>query len=1643
MQNLFEHTVQPLGLTTSPVEDLALEVTDAFEKIQSIVATDPYMIKTFKDAIGSPMFVSLKQHAINKTITESHNILDTESTIVLENVPDKDSISVYYISTLTGDIVNLVGVGNNNDFTAKDQFKAEGKLLKLNVNIPESKSTVFTVTYHTTTFSLNNKKILPNVIKDSDNSWTYTPENLTSDSFQIILKSNLSNRLDEFKSDLNKDILFFKSTNLNDWLPIEVNSYTIVENTVTINTETIVDPNSKVVMFINNTSISELLDSLYKEFIEHDHSSSNVTKNIDVKDIVNRVVNKNNISYTSDHVPNYSFPQYFNREGYNPNIDSVYENSILGDVFISRLLSNDGTKYKGLDTDSNKLIFGDPELGHYFKYNRQADALDLSSNNLSNGLNIKTIDQAKYGLRLNNSKLASLTTSLKIMPENNIVEIIANKPTDKTLLVVDNFNSSGTSTLNSAVIKDFTINKVKFTENTDKVALDVVQADPLNSTGVLNINVPTNIKEANIKDLKITGTVRQANADIDSLVLGHVDYHKNDTSDVDVTSSVPEAYVKYNVDLKSKKFYSDSMTVGTIHLDKNSDPLNKGLIVWSSDPSSDVNITAKTTIKNLSTEVLNTEDILALEGNIDSLKSSEIAVGGINFKKDKDDNLTINSGISDKKVIINSPVEFKNITTGLDSKVTLTTVTSEVLNIGNHSISKDNVNTLLSPLSPDAVFNINSKTKISDATLDKVLIKSGDVESLSIGGNKLESKDGVATLSGNSTLAIQSKVEMSSAHIEDLSADNLYSLKSDIDELSIGGITFKENSNKDLIIQSNTPAKIIDIKSPVTVNEISIKKSTIVESILINTEATSIKLGGIILQKELGSTNAKIGRNDTESILKITTPTEISELSLEALNVTETTNLNKVNFKELKFNNYIFKEENGALTLSEKDNKIFTIKSPLIITKGVATNFSSNFYTLYNGDKLGVDSENYISNEDGKLTFNHKKAFNLIGSGKTSGVNFSLSKENLPSVKQYISSNSGVGGVETEKNMFIETDLTSGTYFLKPVNQKVNYNGVVFGFNDSTAEKNISDLTKWFRSDIFVGKIESSSLTALPSEKGKKNGIAIGDTRISVIGADSSCPSGLTVIESQEGIHLVKPISGNDTSCTNLTYQEVSTGSLLVKGDLSVDGSSTVTEDLLVSGTLACSNIVSNEDAELNNILVSGNAEILGTTIFGSDVTFKNEITLSNDLKANSKIMAKSLEISLNSRFGKSLEIGDSLDVASDVAIGGGLAVKDSITSDSIIKSESVNTGRLATQELTVNGNTSLVGTATVQGKLVSQNGLIVSGNIDSNNSLTVRESLTTNTLFTIKDATVRGKFTAMDSADIYGNNITLGTEDTLVQVNGKIQFNTKNDIVFNSPVRIYNSLKIIENAEIVGLLKNSGGVEIGSFLNVNGKVVVESDSIFESSVTMKSAVISSNLEVDNSVIANNITSESIVVSSAATVANLSITKSLAMAIDTTLSGGASRFTSLNLTDSEAINNISGDLTVAKDANLIRNVFVGQKAIFGTDGTVIDSDKVDVKDGTLVGKSVKTSEILGLGTLQAPPSLLVSKNPVVNQIGNSVAGRQFVKIENFVSDGICLFNSPVIMDTLIFKDLIYMGDSSDASSGLLGLDIIARKAVYG
>ena len=1314
MNELFQHTVQPIGSSTSPVEDLALEVSDAFNKISERLDIHPNIITSYKEAIGNPIFKNLKQHKITKQVTETHNILETESNIVLENIPDISSLSLSYLYNSNN--INLTEVNNLSDFTAYDQYKIEGKVITLNVKVQPGSSIAITVIYNCTTFDLNNEKILPNVFKKETGEWYLTATQTSESSYELDYNTNISDSLNNHIADLNSTLHIFSSEDGVNWQEVDVITHSVKSNKIEFKSDTLnFNTNTLFVVYVNNTSIAQLLNNLYVEFLNHNHSNSNISKNIDVGDIVNRTVNRNNISYKNHKIPNYSFPQYLNREGHNASLDGVYENSMLGKLFISRILSADGEKYKGFDEDSNKLIFSDPDLGHALNFNKVEQALLLSSGGTLNGLKIVTKGASKYVLSLNNTLIYSdYSRGLKIEPEAKVVDITSND--------YDN----------------------KYTVKTD------------------NLQVKSN---AEIKSLKI----------------------------------------------------------GDIVLEENT--LTKGLSVWTDNSKSIIDFKSKVT--------LNSADIntaLIQTGTVNDLTSNKVSIGNVEFKKDSN---------------------------------------------GNTSISKK-------------------------------------------------------------------------------------------------------------LIENN------------------------------------------------------------QAVIKSTVPIEATNIKVDTLETTTLTNLKNVVVSEISINGFRFGKSNTSdnFDVSGQEGLAFNFSSDLNTNNLYSKNlYTSNYYLRVN-DKIILNSGNYFTNLDDNFSFvQDQKSLDFVGSGKNTGISFKDSSTGSKIFKQFISSNSGVNTTEGDRNLFLESDVSSGVYFLKPTTKKISSNGIVFGYNDPSAERNISDLSKWFRQDLYTGKIEASSINVAPSTGNAKNGISIGSTKLSVVGPEQNCPSGLTIFESAEGIHLVQPLASDAEGCNNLVYQEVTSGTFNTKGDLSVDGNTTITEDLVVNGTLAGEALIITGESETESLEVNDTLKVNGKATFTSEVNFKNDLRLTNELISQARIEAKTLEVKGGTILDKNVDIGGNLFVAGTVSVNEGLNVNQGLSVNGVLKAKNIDIESLKTAFIDNLGDLNVAGSLDLQGKAVIKNSLSVQGSTEITSNLNVNSSIISRSLHTIEEVVCRGKLSVSSGAEVLGKNITIGNDESIIQINGKLQFNTT-DISLNSPLKIYNSLRVSDDTELSGKLYNKNGIETDSYVKIMGSLNVESSAQFNSNVNFKSASVSQNLDVSNSITASNVTSESISIMGTANIANLNITNSLAMALNTNLVAGNAKFTSLDVTDSNAYNNISGSLAVSKDLDVIKSMSVGQDLVFGNGSVIINSQGIKAVEGDLEADNLKINKLEGKSKVQVPSNLLTNTHPIAVQTANSIPERNFVKLDNFVVEGISIFNNPVMVDTLIFKDLIYSGSASDYDKGFVGIDIIARRAVY-
>lgn len=2059
MTKFFQHTPQKLGSSTSPTSDLALEVSEAFGKVESLLNTEGTTIVSFKDALGNALFGGLKPHKVFKEMSETHTMLGNETDIVLENKPELEDVVVYYTEPDSGLTKPITKIDANKDFTDVDQFKLLGKVVRLNIRVPLNSSLTVTVDYSATTFDLNGKKFLPNVIKKDNEEFFIKPTAITPEGFELDFETDLSTTLSERFKNPQEVLHFFYSYDRNTFETLSVDEYKILGNKIIVTgnslPSTLLD--LEIISYVNNTSTAELVDALVYEFLNHDHSNSNIATNISHKDITNRFVNTDKINYKDSEVLNYEHPQYLNREGYNADLDSVYENAFLGDLFISRVIDEAVQKFKGLDKDSYKIMFGDPATGHTLKYSYLNEALMVASIAPLNGIFIKTTDDTKYSLRLNNSYIKSNDLDkLKVQPQGNVLDItsststkykvltdnlVSDKATIKTLgvdtfninnisfgkdpdnnsvtvgaledkpeastlkisasvemlnLKVDTLESPNSVKFKSVRTNEFKFEDIQFTNDVD----DNVQVTSTSGTKELEVLVPLYAKtlkspkievgellpntikigditlginadatdkglvilnsKPDVSSVTIDGPVNLTKLKVNkveallattgdlttnSLKMGEVIFNKTVGDNVEVTSLANKITFRNLVEFENIKILNsslgvssvddltaESLQIGGVILAKNaadddvtvssvankivftnpveieklkslsseittavvtdlttdllkigdvtigiSDVLDdNGIVISNSKPETSTlsfgntvkfdtakattleaeyntlgNITSKllkigaislyktvednltfsgaankvifntlsefidikvinevvekslisdltatslkigqvylkatvdgdlavtslvnkliftasTTMSKLTVNTLftsstslldtvtaqvinigkltfsnNTDNVLvstetankiivqapaeftdinvteltAGTSTLNSVVADQIKIGGVQVNKTLEDHMLISSvahkliisalteidiitstsittdelisenstltsaavkelnigGVSlsedlgldlniestSNKVSISAPVEVTKLTSYVTGDVNLHTIKSKHLRVGNHS--------LLETTNGDVEFKVSDDSRpdstltITSALVSKVfkpfeirgenatgLLNDIEMNILKIGNSRIANSAGKTLIQptnpATDELIINTNTDMQKVHIAELTADEVNLVKTITKTVQVGAISIHENSLGNTLVSSTTTDKVLDFQAATKFLKTTINRAiiTLVESARVVSD--SVQVGNILFNKDVDTDNMKVVRSDTVSKIIFETPVEFLTAAVTNLTTVENADIPNISAKSLNISGFIFTRAEGTknlVLLNESQDK-FEVKTPMTATKFTADTFSAGNYTLYNNDKIAIDDKNYIGNSNNRFEIVNDKTVNIVGNNKSSGISMSHEIGAKPSFKQYLSANSGANAVITEKNIFIESEVTKGIFLLEPTNTKRTKDSVVYGFNDNTAQVNISDLTAWFRSNIFVGNLDASAGYFGINEKSRKNGISIGDTRISVTGIDTDCPPGLTIFESQDTVNFVRPLNASQEGCRDVIYQSINTGPISIEGIASVDGSLAVTEDIIANGTIGATDLSLNGNMEVIDASINGDLDVKGLATFASEIKFRNDVTLDNDLNASGRMKARSLEVKEDILVNKSMTIIEDLSVERELTVKGGLNLNSGMTAEGVIKAEALSASEVTAQNIMVLRNLEVAGGLEIQGKLNTKSSALVEGNLTVNNYLDVKDNISTRDFYCIRDAVIKERLTVQNGLEVTGTTISIGGANSQITLSGKLQLDTT-EVKFNSTVSIYESLKVTGDITASGEVTAKGGIISESFVRVKGAITCDSSIETASNFVARTAEITKNLSVDNTITAGNITTESIAVDNTASIANLNISKSLTMPVDTSIVAGDVKFGSIIQTNPTALNSLSGALTVSGNAEFLKGVTVGQNISFNNNKFVISANGMIGSDASIEVGRIVADTYKGTENIQTPNHLAVASNAGAQAIGRLIPSKKFARIDHLVCDGVAVFNQALTADTIYYKNLIFAGKQDGNAKG--AVDITAMRALY-
>ena len=397
--NFFEHQVVPQNSSTSPVENLATEVSLGFENVSKLLDNGT-IYPSLTKVLGNFILNDLAYHGFSQTRTDTFSITESTKDLSLNYIPTSN-VSVSYIDTATGLEVFLTQKQPTQELTSKTDFKVLGRVVVLAGSFV---GLTLRASYTGLEPSLGSKNVKPNILKNTDGSYLKPLVEVSPTDYTLTYDVNLQTMFSKyFNVALDSNYVYVIAKESDTYTILPHDSIVINDNVVTVVFDNGLDKvYTEVLLYVLNVTVADLLEALYNELTDHTHGKDSVTKPISHKDILNNYQNTSKIFYKDSETPNYNHPQALNREGYNPSISSAYENAMLGDLFLSALITDNDQTFKTLTKDSVKILFGDPVAGSkiYFDYNLKA--INFLTGAGLNGINI-TIGNGNKAISINNN----------------------------------------------------------------------------------------------------------------------------------------------------------------------------------------------------------------------------------------------------------------------------------------------------------------------------------------------------------------------------------------------------------------------------------------------------------------------------------------------------------------------------------------------------------------------------------------------------------------------------------------------------------------------------------------------------------------------------------------------------------------------------------------------------------------------------------------------------------------------------------------------------------------------------------------------------------------------------------------------------------------------------------------------------------------------------------------------------------------------------------------------------------------------------------------------------------------------------------------------------------------------------------------
>lgn len=394
MSRYFEHTPQGTNIVNQ-VENLATEVDEAFTEIEDLLYQDDQVNASVNSSIGNLDNKYIKEYVPNKGLISNftQNLyfprnsqeasLDLFPSLVIANLNTVSVINQTVPATTYTYKTNGI-LDNPTDFTFVDKKVVFGKAPETNEAL-----TITYKGYNTTSTDddsnwpfelryniLQHKQFDNSIINTFTYSTSGTKITVSGYNFKNMCSTFIKNVINNNPTDLNKYVAVYDTNGQR----IEITTPSITTSYFRFNTtETIAT--TKVKLYVANSSIGALLESIYRLFYSHDHGT-NGGNNINHGALLGLYENTYDgsgnalINYKVSDKLNYDHPQYINREGF-VNDPNIYNNAILGDLLLAS--TDSGSRKNNLNANSVKLVFGEYASGHKMYFNQSDNCLWIDS----------------------------------------------------------------------------------------------------------------------------------------------------------------------------------------------------------------------------------------------------------------------------------------------------------------------------------------------------------------------------------------------------------------------------------------------------------------------------------------------------------------------------------------------------------------------------------------------------------------------------------------------------------------------------------------------------------------------------------------------------------------------------------------------------------------------------------------------------------------------------------------------------------------------------------------------------------------------------------------------------------------------------------------------------------------------------------------------------------------------------------------------------------------------------------------------------------------------------------------------------------------------------------------------------------------